>query len=89
MVNLTISSNEAAQAMKVSPIRKKLRGFLEVSLNFYPFIDTVYTANCTKSSRDIGFVEGFTSYLLSLPKFHEFQINFSKTDNNPSLAASL
>ncbi len=27
IVNLTISTEEAAKAMKVSPLRKKLRGF--------------------------------------------------------------
>jgi hypothetical protein len=89
IVNLTLTTSETALAMKVSPIRKKMRGFIEVSLNFYPFIDTIYTVNRTKTSRDVNFIEGLTSYLLSLPKFHEFQISFSKGENLPSLAASL
>lgn len=70
VVNLTISNNQTAQSMKVSPIRKKLRGFIEISLNFLPFIDTVYAVNEAKRGREVGFVEGFTSYLVSLPKFH-------------------
>ena len=31
--------------MKVSPIRKKLKGFVEISMNFISFIDSVYMAN--------------------------------------------
>lgn len=74
--------------MKVSPIRKKLRGFIEISLNFIPYINRIYTANLP-NSKNVPFIEAFTSYLTSLPKFHEYVINFSKTQNNTNLSTSL
>ena len=69
-INLTISAEEAARAMKVSPLRKKLRGFYEISLNFVAFLDSVYRINRSLSGAPTLFGEGLSSFLLSPPKFH-------------------
>lgn len=70
VINLTISTEEAARAMKVSPLRKKLRGFVEISMNFAAFIDSVYLINRSLIDTPTDFMEGLSSFLLSLPKFH-------------------
>ena len=70
VINLTISTEEATKAMKVSPLRKKLRGFYEISLNFAAFFSTVYQINPSLSDSPTPFAEGLSSFLLSLPKFH-------------------
>jgi hypothetical protein len=70
VINLTISTEEAARAMKVSPLRKKLRGFVEISMNFAAFIDSVYQINPSLVDTPTDFMEGLSSFLLSLPKFH-------------------
>lgn len=48
LINLLISGQETKQLIKVSPLRKKLRAFIEISLNFFPFIDSVYFTNAAK-----------------------------------------
>lgn len=56
-----------------------MKGFLEVSLNFIPFIDSVYYINPKNQGKaKVNFVEGLTSYLTSLPKFYEYQFQYSK-----------
>ena len=79
--------------IKVSPLRKKLKGFVEISLNFIPFIDSVY---CTTSfqkegseDKNYSFEESLTSFLTSLPKFHEFQISLLKNSTAKSLGDSI
>ena len=47
MVNLTISGSNTKELIRVSPLRKKLKGFVEASLNFLPFIDSVYLTHST------------------------------------------
>lgn len=69
-INLTISTEEATRAMKVSPLRKKLRGLHEISINFVAFVDSVYQINRPLSEALTPFGEGLSSLLLSLPKFH-------------------
>jgi hypothetical protein len=72
--------------MKVSPLRKKLRGFYEISLNFFAFLDSVYQINPSLSEESTPFAEGLSSFLLSLPKFHEYQISFPKNDRHRKFA---
>ena len=74
VVNLSISGTETKELIRVSPLRKKLRGFVEISLNFLPFIDSVFFANPSQQdnmSHEITtFEDSLSSFLLSLPKFH-------------------
>ena len=69
-INLTILTEEAARTIKISPLRKKLRGYYENSINFVAFSDSVYQITTPLSDFLTPFGEGLSSFLLSLPKFY-------------------
>jgi hypothetical protein len=55
VVNLTVSGKEASQGMRVSPLRRRLKGFVEVSVNFFPCLHGLFSVNRSKQSRGVGF----------------------------------
>jgi hypothetical protein len=77
----------------VSPLRKKLKGFIELSLNFIPFLDSVFcsqkASNQPTNDKTVSFEESLCSLLTSYPKFHEFQISLINKNGAQSIADSI
>lgn len=75
IVNLSITTQDTGLKLRSSTIRKKIRWFRDISLNFVAYLDNIFTVNY-KLLPTIGGLEGITTLLTSLPTFYEFEISY-------------